>query len=354
MVNKLKALRVHEVSGVDHPANRRTFLIAKGATTMADQTNILDSLRKGFAGLFGLPEVPTLGEALGDVYEDSRVDEICCALSDAIDTVLDAGPGMDKRTAVIGLLQQFLDQLDGEGLLKAAGILKADKKISGSNMAALNSMKTALDKLIADASGAEPTTKDDDIEAAAKAAKKKPPAAAAGADPEPTDDPADAEEDDPMEKTADVIALEKRATDLETAIAKGAADLTKATEDLAKERALRLDGEYLAKAREIGPVPGSTFEQTAAMLKTVAGNEELAKAYEAQLRASAEIVKQSALLSEVGKSATGGTGNATVTFMAKAQELAKSASIGIADALVQVAKSDPAGYDEHVRATTSR
>lgn len=135
-------------------------------------------------------------------------------------------------------------------------------------------------------------------------------------------------EEKDMAKSAEFVSLEKR--------------LAASENEVKKERDIRLNAEFLQKAKSIGPVPGITFEKSAALLKSLSEtNPEQAKQVEEQMKASAAIARQSPLFKEQGFGGEGGTTNPEALMVAKAQEIAKRDNIGFADALTKAAKEDP-------------
>jgi hypothetical protein len=305
MANKLSNINVHEISAVDKAANLRTFLIRKsaarpnmkGATVATATDNKMMAFMKGLMGM-----MEGNGNTPADIAKNAvTLDETTCELSDALTKMQEAAAGDDavtKAAATEELLEQFTKSY---GVFIDQGLIKAFP------------LPAAGDKT--------PTP------------KKKP---------APGDTPDPDAKDDKMGKSAEMIALEKRATDSETALTKMQADLT-------KEQDLRKDAEFLQKARDIGPVPGNTFQQTADLLKAVAGNEALFKQTEVSLKAAAAIAKTSDILKEAGTNNAGGvpTGSATQIFLNKAQEVATAQKIPIDQAMLAVAKSDPDLYNAH-------
>lgn len=272
-----------------------------------------------------------------DQEADQQLEDLCIALADALDDVLDSETVEDKREAVTALLEQFQEALG------AGGLLKAGRKISSSNLGILNQIQELLAQLIAGATGDAPEDGEDDPEEgeeegapeevamARKAAKEQRAAAKAEREKKRKEKEAKA-----MKKSADQVAIEKKMAGLEA--------------DLKKERDIRLDAEFLQKAKDIGPVPGTTFEKSAALLKSLnETNPEMAKQVEEQMRASAEIARKSALFSEIGKGAGGGgSDSAASVFVSKAQDIAKRDNIKLADAMTKASKEDPTAYAEYV------
>ena len=388
MPKRLVEGKIREVSGVDAAANRREFLLSKAAKGADKEAPISKgvtmpkfspgAILKALKALPGTvkKELPAevkamlaaadadapheeLVDYVDDAEADETLDDLVAALGDALDDVLDSETESDKRGAVEAMLEQFMELLGASGLLKAAGILKAGRKISSTNMDLIQQIQALFGQLLTNA-GAEPAPNTDP--------NADPNGAPNGEGSNPEDDPAPnaLKEEMEMARKARLAKREARKAEKEKKTKeKKEKDMTKSVEfialekrqaateaDLKKERDIRLNGEFLQKAKDIGPVPGTTFEKSAALLKSLyETNPEQAKQVEEQMKASAAIAKNSALFTEIGKGAQGGATDPASLMIAKASEIQKRDSISLADAMTKAAKEDPGMYADYVNAS---
>lgn len=194
--------------------------------------------------------------------------------------------------------------------------LTPEEKLAAAEARAEAAEKALADKEAADAAAAETAA----AEAAAAAA-------------------ADAEDEGDLEK-----ALSKVPEPVRKALAKQAADLTKAREDFAKERDQRLDGEAIAKSKDIFKSLAIEHDVVAPALRRVAIlDADLAKSIETALSAAdAQLAAGVNLTKEIG-SGGAGEGNSAVERINKAAEalIAEDPKLSPSQAFVKALEVNP-------------
>lgn len=366
MPNRLDNLTVVQNHAVDKGANGRRILLRKAASKpKADDeagkpggegdaedpkkkagwaAKAWETIRKAF---YGEPsKAITYDQAVERAEARREADKMMSefwdchwALREVLESILADDNVTDKRTAIAGALQQFLDDLATKGLvaaddvIKAMGqwnagsewIAKAGKKMAGSKRELLDQIKSLVDDLHSWASPA-PAAAAADPSGDAPVAKEEPTMAGT---PVPT--PAAKSETPPAAAPEAISKADHDAqlADLKKSYDAQLADLKKAADDataLAKaERDERLTKAAAQKAKdEMGHLPGIGADELGPILKSLAAGEALTAEQVAKvetvLRASSEAMKASELLKEKGATGSGNGSDA----MAKAEGLAKA------------------------------
>ena len=331
MPSRLDGLMVKEVSGVDRPANRRTFLITKREDGAAEsQTSAMRKAWEALSGIFtpltkmdGDTDTPkTFDEAYAAAEAErqewaktEKLWPIWQALREASTAIILDDAIADPRADIAVCMQQALDAMAAQGLLDAAGVIKAmerwtaepvekaDKTIM-CRQKLLDKMKILIDEMmLVDETPAEKAiTKEDSMADAT-------PGAVA-----------------PVTK-ADFETLQKNLSDLTAANAQ----LLKAANDaenLAKaETDRRETAEMIAKAeKDMANVPSTTPVELGPLLKR-AKNALIEADYntlEKALVAASAAIKAGELLKEVGTTGAnaGSNANDQLNSLAKAINIA--------------------------------
>lgn len=384
MPNKLVNLEVHEVSGVDRPANGTPFILMKAARHpgksegsmpgQAKPDGLIERTRELVKSLYGsmfgdaveadpdfkpaLDFNAALAEEQRERAEYERNDvlwQLNNALQCSVRSILDDPTVEDKRAAIVACLQQYLTALGDQGVLgggvmaKAAEVMarldgmpelteKAGRAISGTRMAVLDKLRTALDDMMKEltdlVSGAKPKEKPkadpeaDEEPGAGAAAGKKPDDRAKKAQEETVKDATTtttpAATPTAVEKAGEAAPFQITKAEYEalTKQAQAATERAEAAEKVAKaEEDKRVTGEFVAKAAGMPKLPMAAAE-LGPLLKALHDKapEETVKLLDV-LKAANEQIEKGALFAEAGSAggSSGGSAWEKVKSIAKAR-----------------------------------
>lgn len=345
MPTQLVNLQVKEVSGVDHAANMRKFLIVKSAT----QGN---SLKEKLANIIKQYLPPKNGTALtfSQAYAYETIDDQLYnmmydagyALRESIKSIM-ADTGITDKMAYINASLAEFSQVISSAFADALAFLasgtpvvnKTTKSKEGNGMPISEEVmkglpeevRTEIVKLQEEAVKVAALQKQlEDLQKSKEGQNTAPTT--------PTEDPV--LKGLPPQVQALIADLQKRA---------------QTAEEIAKaEKEARITKEYVAKAAQFTHL-GINAEELGPVLKSLAEvNPEGYAKLEATLKAANTAIEKSALFQEVGKSGSGTTGGAWEKIEKKAEEIRKSdPSLTQEQAVAKVMREEPALYAEYIK-----
>jgi hypothetical protein len=358
MAKNLKKLKINTLGSVDTPANQhgQALLFKRAgepdvvepiAPTPTPNEGIISKFKKFALELIAYGKSDG-AEDFNTVMQEAEIRDLLWemnyALTDSVFSIFEDDTVTDKKTAVVVSLQQYLDTLAAEGAFdNAAMALQLGKQFTDQIKTLVETDAIAKGDQICPTCGVKMTggvCPDCGYKATVAKAHKT-------TEKKEGDKPMKIEDLMKSENlTPEVKAFLQSQEDSKTALEKSLKDTQDAVE---LEKAARLDREYLSKAQSFTHLAQKP-EEFGPILKGLATKapDEFAK-LEPLLKGWNEAMSQSALFTEVGKTAGSATaGSAEEEINKRVETLMKAdTSLNVAIATTKVLEADPSLYKRY-------
>ena len=355
MATKLRRLRIDEGSIVDAGANplARVMLFkrayeAKGGSPTSEKPSVLKRLKESVLKMMGMDgsKAMTMDQMMGMQEKESELWEKEWQMRDAFDSSVrsimdDEAMDMEKKKEMLGqTMEQYHAKLT-EHMNAMMELMAEAKGNPGAAEGAVSMSKTQTPPTNVTVNKKEGDTMTlEDILKALKAEERVVIEAALAKSAAPAVPESVTKRIEELEKSAaKVEALEKRATDAETSLAKAQTELN-------AERETRVAREYLAKAAQY-PTSGTPEQVSAKLRKAYGVSEEYGKEIEADLAQKEQLAKDARMFEPVGKYGAATEGSAAGRIEKMARERAAKDNVTYYAAYDRVLQANPDLYRQY-------